>query len=51
MDRKRGARSRRVGVTVGARLNCPLSEAKYVGDLAGIRSTEFGGVLFSEVSV
>ena len=45
----------RVGVAVGAWLNCQLSEANfnghlYVGDLAGVHSMEFRGVLFSEVS-
>ena len=55
MVRKRGARSNRVGVGVGAWLNCQLSEANcnghlYVGDLAGVHSMEFRGVLFSEVS-
>ena len=42
-------------MAVGARLSCPLSEAnlyrlQYVGDRAGVRSTEFGSVLSSEVS-
>ena len=45
----------RVGVAVGAWLNCQLSEANcnghlYVGDLAGVHSMEFRGILFSEVS-
>ena len=45
----------RVGVAVGACLNYQLSEANfnghlYVGDLAGVRSMEFRGVLFLEVS-
>ena len=45
----------RVGVAVGAWLNCQLSEANfnghlYVGDLAGVRSMEFRGILISEVS-
>ena len=45
----------RVGMAVGAWLNCQLSEANfnghlYVGDLAGVSSMEFRGVLFSEVS-
>ena len=45
----------RVGVAVGVWLNCQLSEANinghlYVGDLAGVSSMEFRGVLFSEVS-
>ena len=45
----------RVGVAVGAWLNGQLSEANftghlYVGDLAGVHSMEFRGVLFSEVS-
>ena len=45
----------RVGLAVGVWLNCQLSEAYcnghlYVGELAGVRSTEFRGVLFSEVS-
>ena len=45
----------RVGVAVGVWLNCQLSEANcnghlYVGDLAGVHSMEFRGILFSEVS-
>ena len=45
----------RVGVAVGEWLNCQLSEANfnghlYVGDLACVRSMEFRGDLFSEVS-
>jgi hypothetical protein len=40
----------------GGAASCPLSEAKYVWALvrwgrAGVRSTEFGGVLSSEVSM
>ena len=45
----------RVVVAMGAWLNGQLSEANftghlYVGDLAGVRSMEFRGVLFSKVS-
>ena len=41
----------RVGVAVGTCLNYQLSEAHlYVGDLAGVHSMEFRGILFSEVS-
>ena len=45
----------RVGVPMGAWLNGQLSEANfnghlYVGELACVRSMEFRGVLFSEVS-
>ena len=45
----------RVGVAMGAWRNGQLSEANftehlYVGDLAGVRSMEFRGILFSEVS-
>ena len=44
----------RVGVAVRAWLNCQLSEKfnghLYVGDLAGVHSMEFRGILFSEVS-
>ena len=45
----------RVGVAMGAWRNGQLSEANftghlYVGDLAGVSSMEFRGILFSEVS-
>ena len=45
----------RVGMAVGMWLNYQLSEANfnghlYMGDLAGVRSMEFRGILFSEVS-
>ena len=47
--------SNRVGMAMGAWLNCQLSEANcnghlYVGDLAGVHSMEFRGILFLEVS-
>ena len=55
MDRKHGARSRqgrcgRGGVAKLSAFGGNFNGHLYVGDLAGVHSMEFRGVLFSEVS-